>query len=182
MSFTEVFSPIYQNVSLQGRKLEDKAVRLYTKFVQNKDTYLSLAAAKKNFRDITSQEVFICVAELEKMGYLVAKIDKARLVYKFNDGTDRTNLSVPLSKIDAAQKLFEDKIERKIERARKVLEKYQDKKNLKLDKQEDQNSSSSAEQRTAMEIHEQDHVPYGINDINCRPCQLDKGTFGISNE
>lgn len=154
MSLVEIFEPIYRNKALQERGLEDKAVSIYTKFIEKKDSYLSLSAAKKNLRSVTSQEAFICAAELEKMGYLVGKIDKARLVYKFNDGMERTDISVPLSKIDAAQKYFEDKIAKKIDRARKVLERYEDRKNLLSPARTEVEESNQILQKTALELHE----------------------------
>lgn len=170
MSLVEIFEPIYKNKALQDRGLEDKAVSIYTKFIEQRDKYLSLSASRKNLRSITSQEAFICVAELEKMGYLIGKIDKCRLVYKFNDGMERTDISVPLSKIDAAQKHFEDKIAKKIDKARRVLEKYEDRKNLLSPLRAEKEEIEQVLTKSALELHQ---------DKECDPSTCNFCGFGI---
>lgn len=124
MSLTELFAPVYACEGIKKFKLEEKAVKLLQKFVESIDTYLSLNAAKKNFKSISSQDAFIIVSELERIGYLIGKIDKGRMVFKFNNTSERSKISVPLSDIEYAQKRYEERLAKKVERAAKTIERY----------------------------------------------------------
>src|SRR4051812_42592393 len=75
MSLTDLFAPVYSCKGISKFKLEEKAVKVLQKFIEQLNTYLSLSAAKRNFKSITSQDMFIIVSELERIGYLIGKID-----------------------------------------------------------------------------------------------------------
>jgi hypothetical protein len=124
MSITELLAPIYNDKDLQRLGLEEKAVKILNRFIERSEEYLSLSAAKQNYKSITSHEVFAIISTLERIGYVIGKLDRGRSVYKFNNTSQRTAVSVPLSHIELQQKRFEERLAKKIERAAKTIERY----------------------------------------------------------
>jgi hypothetical protein len=124
MSISELLSPIYTNEELKRFKLEEKAVKVLNRFIEQSGKFISLSAARQNYRHITSQDIFIIVSELERIGYIIGRLERGRIVYKFNNSAERTAVSVPLTQIEYNQKRFEERLARKIERAAKTIERY----------------------------------------------------------
>jgi len=194
MGLTELFLPVYNCEGIKKFNLEEKAVKLLQKYVESLDSYLSLNAAKKNFKSITSQDAFIIVSELERIGYLIGKIDKGRMVFKFNNTSERSKISVPLSDIEYAQKRYEERLAKKVERAAKTIERYKNLSSLIEIKDKETSDRENlfdvsllpveneavmlteklkqSKSRTALEIHEQDHK-FKI-DPNCRFCAMEQ--------
>lgn len=194
MGLTELIAPLYNSKELQQFSLEEKAVKILQKFIDSQGKYISLSAAKHNYKNISAQDVFIIAAELERLGYVLGKLDKGRLVYKFNDTSQRTEVSIPIDNIKAAQKRFEERLSKKIERAAKTIEKYKnlgslvevvetkDAKNehdIELERQLMKGTTPQKEYvptfvsvKTALELHEAKEC----NPANCRFCLMAKET------
>jgi len=160
MSLTELIAPLYNSKELQQLGLEEKAVKVLNKFIDARGEYISLSEARHNFKTITSQDVFAIVTELESIGYLIGKLDKGRQVYKFNDTSARTAVAVPLDKIKAEQKRFEERLSKKIERAAKTIEKYKNLGSLvEVVKEEPDKTSEQIKLERDFLLNKQEYIP-----------------------
>lgn len=170
LNLREQIDKVYQNEVIVRFNLKDQASKILLKFIEHwqkdQSKYLSLAEVKRNFRTVTTEDARIIVFELEQMKIVVGKISKAQLVYKFNDNpTQWTNVGdVDVDGLFKFKELAKAKLNRKIERARKILQ----------ENNEPQPQLKQTEENLSpRELHELSKC--GGKDKQCRFCLIEEG-------
>jgi hypothetical protein len=182
MIIREKIDLIYTNEAIHRFSLEDKASKVLVKFLEfwqkDKERYVSPAEVRRNFRTITSEDLRIILHEFEKMRLIVGKIYLAQFIYKFNDDPEKwTAFSKDdVENIVRLKNKTDEKLRKKFERSKKFVEDFQQKQ-TELDQVKDLSTSQLHEERSMLEIHEQDHVAQQKEVKECRLCQHAKGAF-----
>jgi len=183
MDIHNKISLLYQNEAIHRFGLEEKATKVLLKFLEywQKDPqkYLTSAEVRRNFRSITSEDVRILLHELEGMRLIVGRIKLAQFRYKFNDDLSKWT-SFSKEDIEGLVKLkqFQDeKLRKKFERSKKFIEEFEQKEQVYTKTQKDIQHILETDNRTAMEIHQQEHVAKGVEVKECNVCRFEKGTL-----
>lgn len=130
MNLSEKVAILTQNEGIKRFGLEDKAAKVLLKmfelFNKDKEAFYSFAKIRNGFKSVTSEDLRIILAELEACKMILTEYRRTQFYYKFNDDPTKwtENINFDTATIAQLQQQTRDKIKKKIDRAKKVLEVY----------------------------------------------------------
>lgn len=152
--------------------LIDKATQVLLKLVEvsNKEPerFLTLAEVRRNFKRITTDEVYAITGELEKLKLVETSVKKTRLIVRFNVFGLQTN-GFDQVRQERLKNYIHEKENKRLEHARKVLKEFEDRQSLKVVQQQ-QRFNNVDTTKTPFELHDSKECDPTI----CRFCAIEQ--------
>lgn len=163
-----------------GAQAEKIVCRLFTLYFKDKERFWSFAEVHKNFKTVSCEDARLILTELERCGMVITKSEKSRLWYKYNDDVTKftNNSEFNTEKIIEIRKAYEEKLRKKIERARKFLRKVEQPKPPRekdclddfIQSEYGQTSPEITLQKTAKDLHDSKEC----DPLFCRFCAMEQ--------
>lgn len=108
--------------------LVEKATQVLLKLIaaseKAPDKFLTLAELRRNFKSITTDEVYAITGEFEKLNLVETTVQRTKLVVRFNILGLETN-NFDLVRQEKLRNYIKDKENKRVEHARKVLKEFE---------------------------------------------------------
>ena len=151
--------------------LMQKATQVLIKLIaaseRDPEKFLTFAEVRRNFRSITTDEVFAITGEFEKLKLIETRHNKTKLVMRFNVLGLETN-GFDQVRQERLKNYIHERENKRLEHARKVLKEFEERERPKVSQQ--QQFSSSNNTKTPFELHDSKECDPTV----CRFCALEQ--------